>query len=37
MPYVAIGVIDQVRYELAGPRELGTCLDDLTNRLTERH
>jgi hypothetical protein len=34
---LATGVIDQVHYDLAGPEELGSCLDDLTHRLTEQN
>ncbi|MEV0678646.1 hypothetical protein AB0I60_19225 [Actinosynnema sp. NPDC050436] len=34
---IVTGVIDQVHYELASPQELGTCLDDLTNRLTDHN
>ncbi|WP_197043358.1 hypothetical protein [Saccharothrix sp. NRRL B-16314] len=34
---LATGVIDQVHYELVSPHELGTCLDDLTNWLTEQN
>lgn len=30
------GVIDHVHYDLASPKELNTCLDDLTHRLTEQ-
>ncbi len=33
---LATGVIDQVHYDLAGPQDLSTCLDDLTQRLTEQ-
>ena len=33
---LATGVIGQVHYDLANPEELGTCLDDLTQRLTEQ-
>lgn len=31
---LAAGVIDLVHHELASPHDLGSCLDDLTRRLT---
>lgn len=34
---IVTGVIDQVHHELASPQELSTCLDDLTNRLTDHN
>lgn len=34
---LATGVIDQVHHDLASPRDLGSCLDDLTRRLTDQN
>ena len=33
---LAMGANDLVHYELASPQEIGTCLDDLTLRLTRQ-
>jgi hypothetical protein len=33
---LATGIVDEVHYEMASPQELGICLDDLTNRITEQ-
>ncbi|ONI93035.1 hypothetical protein ALI22I_00495 [Saccharothrix sp. ALI-22-I] len=30
------GLIDQAHYDLTSPQDLSTCLDDLTQRLTEQ-
>ncbi|SER99536.1 hypothetical protein SAMN05216188_11917 [Lentzea xinjiangensis] len=34
---LATGVVDPVHYELTSAQELATCLDDLTNRLTDHN
>jgi hypothetical protein len=34
---IATGVIVPVHYELTSAQELGSCLDDLTNRLTDHN